>query len=140
MRPINMDKDTISPRNSNTQDSSITEANKDATKTTAVSTRRRRLIKASAAAVPAIMTLRSGAALALTSLDCRDRESARAFAADNLTYTPDEWVRVPGIPGDRVCISNDTGPADCYYHYDQKFYDVEGNILSNNPNNVAIKA
>ena len=140
MRPIDMDKDTISPRNSNTQDSSISEANKDATKTTAVSTRRRRLIKASAAAVPAIMTLRSGAALALTSLDCRDRESARAFAADNLTYIPDEWVRVPGIPGDRVCIFNEaTATTDCYYHHDQEFYDVEGKKLSSNPTNSAIK-
>ena len=135
-----MDKDTISPRNSNTQDSSITEANKDATKTTAVSTRRRRLIKASAAAVPAIMTLRSGAALALTSLDCRDRESARAFAADKLTYIPDEWVRVPGIPGDRVCIFNEaTATTDCYYHHDQEFYDVEGKKLSSKPTNSEIK-
>jgi hypothetical protein len=53
---------------------------------------RRRLVKGTALALPAIMTLRSGAALAATSMVCRESE---ALADPELkTASPDEWMRV----------------------------------------------
>jgi hypothetical protein len=72
-----------------------------------VSEHRRKIIKASAAAVPAIMTLRSGAAAAMASTyNCTARDNK---AARNETTAPDfvleardgmlphdTWVRVPG--------------------------------------------
>ena len=105
-----MDKDTIPKRKSNTEESPISEGNKEATKASIVSTRRRRLIKASAAAVPAIMTLRSGDALALTSLDCRDLTEVR-YTAGLISHDPDAWVRIPGCPARRLYY------IDTIYYY-----------------------
>lgn len=72
-----------------------------------VSEHRRKIIKASAAAVPAIMTLRSGAAAAMASTyHCTARDNKAAMnemtrpayvlEASNGTLPHDTWVRVPG--------------------------------------------
>ena len=63
-----------------------------------ISRQRRKIIKASAAVVPAIMTIRSGAAAAaMTSLHaCVDKDAARS-AAKVVYEAPDEWVRVAGM-------------------------------------------
>jgi hypothetical protein len=59
----------------------------------AVSEHRRKLIKASAAVVPAIMTLRSGAVAAATSaLGCVERDKT-APAADSVVDAQDTWTR-----------------------------------------------
>ena len=72
-----------------------------------VSEHRRKIIKASAAAVPAIMTLRSGAAAAMASTyNCTARDNKAALnentapdyvleASDGI-LPHDHWVRVPG--------------------------------------------
>jgi len=71
----------------------------------AVSARRRRLIKASAAAVPVVMTLRSGAAAAMASTyhcSARDKQHALQDGVENVLegldnmLIHDNWVRVPG--------------------------------------------
>ncbi len=80
---------------------------------TGVSTRRRKLIKASAAAVPAIMTLRSGAAAAAASMNgCIVRDAARAeleirdedrvLGDDPGEPAHDEWARITGKAGRQV--------------------------------------
>ena len=71
-----------------------------------VSEHRRKIIKASAAAVPAIMTLRSGAAAAMASTyNCTARDNKAALnentAPDyvlegNLAGNHDQWLRVTG--------------------------------------------
>lgn len=71
----------------------------------AVSEHRRKIIKASAAAIPAIMTLRSGAAAAMASTyNCTARDNKLALneeldyvleASDGI-LPHDHWVRVPG--------------------------------------------
>jgi hypothetical protein len=70
-----------------------------------ISTHRRKIIKASAAAIPAIMTLRSGAVAAMASTyDCtvRDNKAAMNEAPDYVLEASDgilphdHWVRVPG--------------------------------------------
>ncbi|MDH3980383.1 MAG: hypothetical protein OEU91_07735 [Gammaproteobacteria bacterium] len=121
-----------------------------------VSARRRRLIRASAAAVPVIMTLRSGAALAVTSLHaCIERDAKRAAVelgpedqvfGDDPGETPhDEWARVGGKAGKKVtftsgqsgnqsiwyCIRNadSTAPWDDIQGWD--CYDESG-VLANN--------
>ena len=64
-----------------------------------ISSQRRKIIKASAAVVPAIMTIRSGAAAAaMTSLHaCVDKDADRSAAANVVYEAPDEWVRVAGL-------------------------------------------
>ncbi len=88
----------------------------------AVSARRRKLIKASAAAVPAIMTIRSGAAVALTSIN-------QCLTADALKLTQeppapvlastdalDEWVRVRGV---KVTKNDAAGTSTTYFCVEQ---------------------
>ncbi len=63
-----------------------------------VSEHRRKIIKASAAVVPAIMTIRSGAALAMTSINqCEARDAAAAALLPDsamVVAEPDQWVRM----------------------------------------------
>lgn len=93
----------------------------------AVSEHRRKLIKASAVAVPAVMTLRSGAAVALTSIhQCIAADAQRA--ADNppeLVWGDtedetghDEWTRVKGKAVNKqnttyYCVQNSLGTWEC---------------------------
>lgn len=62
---------------------------------------RRKIIKASAAVVPAIMTIRSGAAVAMTSINqCEERDAARAALLPESQYAvgePDDWVRMEAM-------------------------------------------
>ncbi len=78
-----------------------------------ISERRRTLIRASAAAVPAIMTLRSGAAAAAGSFHaCIARDAERAaieigpedlvFGDDPTETEHDQWVRIVGKCGRKV--------------------------------------
>jgi hypothetical protein len=66
-----------------------------------VSEHRRKIIKASAAIVPAIMTIRSGAAVAMTSINqCEARDAASAALlpeSKGVTGDPDEWVRMEAL-------------------------------------------
>ena len=66
-----------------------------------VSEHRRKIIKASAAVVPAIMTIRSGAAVAMTSVNlCEEKDAARAALlpeSDYVVYARDEWVRMEAL-------------------------------------------
>ena len=76
-----------------------------------ISRQRRKIIKASAAVVPAIMTIRSGAAAAMTSLHgCVDRDADRAAAA-KVVEVPDEWVRVAGM---EVTYKDNSTPTTAY--------------------------
>jgi hypothetical protein len=73
-----------------------------------ISRQRRKIIRASAAAIPAIMTLRSGAVAAMASTyDCTVRDNKAAMnettapdyileAASDGMLPHDHWVRVPG--------------------------------------------
>jgi hypothetical protein len=54
---------------------------------------RRRLIKASVAAVPTIMTLRSGVAIAATSMHCTNRDAAITDVPTITATDEDSWVR-----------------------------------------------
>lgn len=95
-----MDKDILPAGNSET-DSSPADVE---VAVDTVSGRRRRLIKASAAAVPAVMTLRSGAAAAMVSTyDCTKRDNTLALEgvdqileASDGVLVHDHWLRVPG--------------------------------------------
>lgn len=90
-----------------------------------VSGNRRKLLKASAAAVPAIMTLRSGAAMAVASIhQCTQQDALRAAQeqpAQELlaSQAADEWVRVSGWRVEDkgsiyYCVKQDTGDWLCY--------------------------
>ena len=96
-----------------------------------VSEQRRKLIRASAAAVPAIMTLRSGAAAAMTSINqCIDEDAARATqisenrlvwgdSTDEPLSALDEWARVKGKKVTKgqstyYCVQNMSGAWECY--------------------------
>ena len=112
-----------------------------------VSLRRRQLIKASAAAVPAVMTLRSGAAAAMASTyHCTSRDNDLALAEitetndyvlDVTTEMPhDHWVRVTGkrvtTPGANpvtiYCTQTGTGTAGTVDAW--QCFDVDGNELT----------
>ena len=109
-----------------------------------ISRQRRKIIKASAAVVPAIMTLRSGAAAAAGSLTgCVDRDKARAAGetvdtvlGDNSNDPAhDEWARVPGKAGRKIITQ---GTQDVYYGVLLKdlsfaYYDSTGSLIDNNP-------
>ncbi|MDB4409865.1 hypothetical protein N9235_03555 [Gammaproteobacteria bacterium] len=113
-----------------------------------ISRHRRKIIKASAAVVPAIMTLRSGAAAAAGSLNgCIDRDSERAAGesvdtvlGDNSNDPAhDEWARVPGKTGVKVIAQ---GTQDVYYGVlltDLLFayYDSTGSLV-NNPGTLTL--
>ena len=96
-----------------------------------VSEHRRKIIKASAAAVPAIMTLRSGAAAAMTSINmCIPDDASRGNlipenkkvwgdSFDESLGALDEWARVKGktvTKGNSTyyCVQNMSGTWDCY--------------------------
>ena len=95
-----------------------------------VSEQRRKIVKASAAAVPAIMTLRSGAAAAMTSInqciaDDAQRgsllpESAKVWGDDPGEGALDEWARVKGKCVTKnnnktyYCVQNMSGAWECY--------------------------
>jgi hypothetical protein len=107
-----------------------------------ISRQRRKIIKASAAIVPAIMTIRSGAAAAMTSLNmCVERDKARAAGetvdtvlGDNSNDPAhDEWARVPGKAGRKVTSQ---GTQDVYYgicltDLSFAYYDSTGSPVDN---------
>jgi hypothetical protein len=103
-----MDKDRLTSQHHTSEAPSVTET----TDTEAVSARRRRLIKASAAVVPAILTLRSGAAAAARASvsDCRENDAQRASGSTlddvlgDLANEPahDEWLRMVATAGMEV--------------------------------------
>ena len=116
-----MDKNVITPRNRGTD---VPQAHGAADSDT-VSTQRRKLIKVSAVAVPAIMTLRSGAAAAVGSMNgCIHRDAARAaielddddrvLGDDPLEPAHDEWARVTGKAGKKVTAKVE-GTVGVYY-------------------------
>jgi len=94
----------------------------------AVSEHRRKLIKASAAVVPAVMTLHSGAAVALTSIQqCIAGDAATAAIdppelvwGDTEGEGPlDEWTRVKGKEVEKqnttyYCVKNNSNAWECY--------------------------
>ena len=127
-----MDKDILPPRNPVTDDTSVAEA----TKTSTVSTRRRRLIKASAAAVPTILTLRSGAAAAIASMDCRDVQAA-TVRAEEIAINKDAWVRIPGYPARRLYAD---GTVYYYLKEIDKFYNSNGDKLNRQQMNDTYEA
>jgi hypothetical protein len=74
------------------------------TGTSVISNQRRKLIKASAAAVPALMTLSSGAAAAVaSSYQCLNHQDTTGIdpvlGDDELDAPHDQWVRMPARPG-----------------------------------------
>ena len=120
---------------------------------TPVSSRRRQLIKASAAAVPAIMTLRSGAAAATSLNGCLERDADRAaielgdadkVLGDDASETAlDEWVRVEGRAGQRITVTggNAAGVYDCIVKDDSSlaYYDSNGVFIDpNTPGNNGV--
>jgi len=140
------DKNVVSPRS---QEAEIVPAS--TTPREGISTQRRKLVKASAAALPAIMTLRSGAAAAVTSMHaCIEEDAQRAIAQgplDNVLgdaagdAAHDEWLRVIGKAGRWIkgsgsvnyfAIRTETAAAK---PWDDRtgwtFYDKHGNPLNN---------
>jgi len=103
-----------------------------------ISTHRRKIIKASAAAIPAIMTLRSGAAAAMASTyhcTARDMKAAtnEITAPDNvLEANNDHWLRVLGqrvtMPGNKSVIvyCTETGLGGNKKEDDWQCFDVDG--------------
>ena len=110
-----------------------------------ISRQRRKIIMASAAVVPAIMTLRSGAAAAAGSLNgCIDRDSERAAGesvdtvlGDNSNDPAhDEWARVPGKCGVKINATVSSTPG-VYYgvlmpDLSFAYYDSDGTPETNN--------
>ena len=145
-----MDRDVPSPRNRTTHNSSAEKtAGNDV-----VSARRRKLIRASAAAVPAIMTLRSGSAAAVASLHgCIERDAAMAQlleekdnvygdGSDELTH--DQWARVVGKAGMKVTITHGNSDSATDYYClknttsTQNWEDIEGwDCFHDNGNQVS---
>lgn len=93
-----------------------------------LSRQRRKLIKASAAAVPAIMTLRSGSVAAMASVyQCLNHPGADPTSVDpvlgdgkdidgnDIIEPPhDEWLRVAAKPG-KICTYEQGGKTVTYY-------------------------
>jgi len=96
-----------------------------------ISEHRRKIIKASAAAVPAIMTLRSGAAAAMTSINqCITDDAKNGYSipenkkvwgdsSDERLGALDEWARVKGKKVTKgqstyYCVQNMSGAWECY--------------------------
>ena len=109
-----------------------------------VSSRRRQLIKASAAAVPAIMTLRSGAAAATSLHGCIERDANRfalhpgdadqVLGDDPNETALDEWVRVEGRAGMRInaTVNGTDGEYDCIVlDSSLAYYDSNGTQITN---------
>lgn len=105
----------------------------------AVSVQRRSLIKASAAVVPVIMTLRSGAAAAAASINtCMAKDAARAANVPQVLFDEaalDEWVRVTGKVGKKVSAKVN-GTVSVYYcvvlDSSNAYYDSTGNSITDN--------
>jgi len=107
-----------------------------------ISTHRRKIIKASAAAIPAIMTLRSGAAAAMASTyhcTARDMKAATnevTAPANVLDANNDHWLRVIGkkvtknAPGgtEQVIYCTETGLGDKLDAW--QCFDEDGNELT----------
>jgi len=108
-----------------------------------ISKQRRKIIKASAAVVPAIMTIRSGAAAAMTSLNlCVERDALAAKGiplseyalGDDEAFATDEWVRVKGL---KIKSGNDSlyGVPDVggqyTVWYDESGIEYTGNVNAN---------
>ena len=142
-----MDKDMKAPLKHETEISPAEES----TAIDAISARRRKLIGASAAAVPAIMTLRSGAAAAAAriSMECRhkDEQKAMDFPPDNVlgdqTGEPphDEWLRMFAKVGDKVTVK-DNGTDQIFYVLEtnssvdpRHYFDSAGNRVEHIPTN-----
>ena len=148
-----MDKDTLPQHN---RTANHPDAEGSATPDT-VSARRRKLIRASAAVVPAIMTLRSGSAAAVASIHgCIERDALMARATlgeedqvygDDLAAEPthDQWARVLGkacmlVTINRAnggidqlyCIRNSKTVADWYSYDNWNLYDTNGSQINNN--------
>lgn len=135
-----MDKETLAPNN----DTKISQAEEGAASDT-VSARRRRFIRASAA-VPVIMTLRSGAAAAAVSMDCRDNDANRALAdppdsvLGDVSGEPahDEWLRIFANIGKKVSAKVN-GTQGLYYIVETNsatepfdYFDSAGNPVTGN--------
>lgn len=136
-----MDKETLSSHGRNADGPAERQEGTDVS----VSIRRRQLIKASAAAVPAVMTLRSGAAAAMASTyHCTSRDNDLALVEITetndyvLDVTPemphDHWVRVAGKrvttsgsnPVTIYCTQTGTGDREDAW----QCFDVDGNELT----------
>jgi len=114
-----------------------------------ISKQRRKLIKASAATIPALMTLRSGAAAAVaSSYQCLNHPNTTGaidpILGDNADDLPhDQWVRVDAKPGKIIkyskgsttnivyCIRKPGGSLDLVGGWD--FYDDAGKYIKNLP-------
>ena len=120
-----MDKNVIPPK---IRETDIPQVHETADSDT-VSTQRRKLIRASAAAVPAIMTLRSGAAAAAAAASingCIERDAARAalelgrednVLGDSLDEADhDGWVRIVGKAGRKLIVNaGNSSTVTVYY-------------------------
>jgi hypothetical protein len=96
-----------------------------------ISRQRRKIIKASAVAVPTIVTLCSGAAAAATSaLGCIDRDK-KALPAEKIVVEQDTWVRKMATSKTNIQITTKTnqsgnptawGPSGNYLIVDGNYY------------------
>ena len=125
------------------------------TEISGISSQRRKLIKASAAAVPALMTLRSGAAAAVaSSYQCLDRGATvdnKILGDEDSDPSNDQWVRVEAKPGKIVTYTNGANTINLYCtrrispptnSWDLidgwDFYDSNGDKIKNLPSGNAI--
>lgn len=121
-----------------------------------ISDHRRKIIKASAVAIPAIMTLRSGAAAAInSSYQClnhpgADNENIDLVLGDDVNDPPhDEWVRMEAKPG-KIVTYTTGGSANTVTLYGIRknvttatwddwrgwdYYDDQGPVNANSLNN-----
>ena len=107
------------------------------------STQRRKIIKASVAVVPAIMTIRSGAAAALTSinmcaerdaLEARDIRESKYVLGDDEAFEMDKWVRVRGLKVQSGNVSIYSVPdvnGQYTVWYDESGEEYTGNVNDN---------
>ena len=126
------------------------------TEISGISIQRRKLIKASAAAVPALMTLRSGAAAAVaSSYQCLNHGATtdnKILGDNDLDPPHDQWVRVEAKPGKIVTYTNGNNTINLYGirkisppldSWDLiagwDFYDSDGNIIKNPSNSIAFR-
>ena len=124
-----------------------------------ISRQRRKIVKASAAVVPAIMTIRSGVAAAMASTyQCTARDNRAALAeigpdAYALETNQDHWLRVMGkkvtknVQGtEKIIYCTETGPggpnpADAWQCFNEDGTEYSGNLsvpTITNGDNVAL--
>lgn len=99
---------------------------------------RRKLLKASAIGAPIVLTLRSGAALAATSLTCDVKlanEPAPPTIVPEGTVEEVSWVRAMGI---KHTFTPTMGPSEMIFEVNGMFYDLNmGQLVSAaNPNQL----